>query len=554
MLKSLSIKNFAIIQDITIHFEKGMNILLGETGAGKSIIIDALGLLLGNRSDFDKIRNGEKKASIEGTFIIENESIKEYINGKYDLIEDDNLLVVTRTLEDGKSYCKINFHNVPQSVLKDVMESVVDIHSQHKDNSFFDEKRQLDYIDLYLEKNKNLEKEDFLSLKRDFANHFKKLNEEKEKLVSLNKKKDSLDDISYIEYQIQEIEKANLKENEIEEIEDELIKLNSLSKIYSSYLNFQENYSNASSNLYQAKRDLDSIHEDFLQEQIERFNNIYYELEDCYDAIKSEISSIEESKQRLEYLQSRKLELSPLKRKYGRTTQEIFDQYNKMKEDLDIHYNIDEMILSQEKIIQNEEKNCDELASLISQKRALSCRLLEKEMNLALKSLALNNSEFKIDMKETNLNKLGKDSISFLLRANVGSRFLPLRECASLGETSRINLAYKLVFNALNPVSTIVFDEIDTGISSSVGVLVSKRIKELSKNSQAIVITHLPQMAAAGDYTLFVSKSSDNTNTTTQVKVLSDEERVYEISKMLSGEEVDNLALENARNLIKNMK
>ena len=206
------------------------------------------------------------------------------------------------------------------------------------------------------------------------------------------------------------------------------------------------------------------------------------------------------------------------------------------------------------KIIQNEEKNCDELASLISQKRALSCRLLEKEMNLALKSLALNNSEFKIDMKETNLNKLGKDCISFLLRANVGSRFLPLRECASLGETSRINLAYKLVFNALNPVSTIVFDEIDTSISSSVGVLVSKRIKELSKNSQAIVITHLPQMAAAGDYTLFVSKSSDNTNTTTQVKVLSDEERVYEISKMLSGEEVDNLALENARNLIKNMK
>lgn len=554
MLKSLSIKNFAIIQDITIHFEKGMNILLGETGAGKSIIIDALGLLLGNRSDFDKIRNGEKKASIEGTFIIENESIKEYINGKYDLIEDDNLLVVTRTLEDGKSYCKINFHNVPQSVLKDVMESVVDIHSQHKDNSFFDEKKQLDYIDLYLEKNKNLEKEDFLSLKRDFANHFKKLNEEKEKLVSLNKKKDSLDDISYIEYQIQEIEKANLKENEIEEIEDELIKLNSLSKIYSSYQNFQENYSNASINLYQAKRDLDSIHEDFLQEQIERFNNIYYELEDCYDAIKSEISSIEESKQRLEYLQSRKLELSPLKRKYGRSTQEIFDQYNKMKEDLDIHYNIDEMILSQEKIIQNEEKNCDELASLISQKRALSCRLLEKEMNLALKSLALNNSEFKIDMKETNLNKLGKDSISFLLRANVGSRFLPLCECASLGETSRINLAYKLVFNALNPVSTIVFDEIDTGISSSVGVLVSKRIKELSKNSQVIVITHLPQMAAAGDYTLFVSKSSDNTNTTTQVKVLSDEERVYEISKMLSGEEVDNLALENARNLIKNMK
>lgn len=554
MLKNLTIKNFAIIQDININFEKGMNILLGETGAGKSIIIDALGLLLGNRSDYDKIRYGEKKAIIEGTFTIENQNIKEYINEKYELIEDDNILVVSRTLEEGKSYCKINFHNVPQSVLKDVMENIIDIHSQHKDNSFFDEKKQIDYIDLYLEKNKNLVNENFLNLKKEYNSQYKKLNEEKSKLNVLKQKKLSLDDVSYLEYQIQEIEKLNLKENEIEEIDEELLKLNSLAKIYSNYQNFKENYQNASSYLYQAKKDLGSIHEDFLSEQISRFDSLYYDLEDCFETIKSEISTIEDSQDRLEYLQNRKQELSLVKRKYGKSTKEILDQYHQMLEDLNTIKNIGELIVNQEKEIEKEEKICIDLAKQISEKRNMAIDLLEKEMNDTFTNLALNNALFKVNIEECPLYKNGQDKISFLLRANVGSKFLPLSQCASLGETSRINLAYKLVFNALDPVGTIIFDEIDTGISSNVGVLVSKRIKELSKISQTIVITHLPQMAAVGDYCLFVSKNSNDNQTSTNVKELSKEELIYEIARMISGENVNNISLEGAKNLIEEMK
>ncbi|MDD7735206.1 MAG: DNA repair protein RecN [Bacilli bacterium] len=554
MLKNLTIKNFAIIQDININFEKGMNILLGETGAGKSIIIDALGLLLGNRSDYDKIRYGEKKAIIEGTFTIENQNIKEYINEKYELIEDDNILVVSRTLEEGKSYCKINFHNVPQSVLKDVMENIIDIHSQHKDNSFFDEKKQIDYIDLYLEKNKNLVNENFLNLKKEYNSQYKKLNEEKSKLNVLKQKKLSLDDVSYLEYQIQEIEKLNLKENEIEEIDEELLKLNSLAKIYSNYQNFKENYQNASSYLYQAKKDLGSIHEDFLSEQISRFDSLYYDLEDCFETIKSEISTIEDSQDRLEYLQNRKQELSLVKRKYGKSTKEILDQYHQMLEDLNTIKNIGELIVNQEKEIEKEEKICIDLAKQISEKRNMAIELLEKEMNDTFTNLALNNALFKVNIEECPLYKNGQDKISFLLRANVGSKFLPLSQCASLGETSRINLAYKLVFNALDPVGTIIFDEIDTGISSNVGVLVSKRIKELSKISQTIVITHLPQMAAVGDYCLFVSKNSNDNQTSTNVKELSKEELIYEIARMISGENVNNISLEGAKNLIEEMK
>lgn len=554
MLKNLTIKNFAIIQDININFEKGMNILLGETGAGKSIIIDALGLLLGNRSDYDKIRYGEKKAIIEGTFTIENQNIKEYINEKYELIEDDNILVVSRTLEEGKSYCKINFHNVPQSVLKDVMENIIDIHSQHKDNSFFDEKKQIDYIDLYLEKNKNLVNENFLNLKKEYNSQYKKLNEEKSKLNVLKQKKLSLDDVSYLEYQIQEIEKLNLKENEIEEIDEELLKLNSLAKIYSNYQNFKENYQNASSYLYQAKKDLGSIHEDFLSEQISRFDSLYYDLEDCFETIKSEISTIEDSQDRLEYLQNRKQELSLVKRKYGKSTKEILDQYHQMLEDLNTIKNIGELIVNQEKEIEKEEKICIDLAKQISEKRNMAIELLEKEMNDTFTNLALNNALFKVNIEECPLYKNGQDKISFLLRANVGSKFLPLSQCASLGETSRINLAYKLVFNALDPVGTIIFDEIDTGISSNVGVLVSKKIKELSKISQTIVITHLPQMAAVGDYCLFVSKNSNDNQTSTNVKELSKEELIYEIARMISGENVNNISLEGAKNLIEEMK
>lgn len=553
MLDSLKIKNFAIIEDLNISFSKGMNILLGETGAGKSIIIDALGLLMGNRSDFDKIRNGEIKALVEGSFYIDNEVLKNKINAQYDFIEDDNLLVVSRTLESGKSICRVNYHLVSQSVLKQIMEDIIDIHSQHKNNSFFNEKEQIDFLDLYINKNHDLNSLNFNKTKKEYDEVYKSYIKETKILKELINKRKELEDIDYLSYQIQEIEKVNLKENEIEEIEDELIRLNSFEKIYEQYHAFEENYSQASNYLYQAKKDLNGIKDDKFAFQIERFESSYYELDDVFDSIKSLFNELEDAKERIEYLTKRKLELAPLRRKYGRSTTEILSFLNSAKETIDLAINFENTLSNQEKTIEELSKKAIAKGKELSMLRKEGAKDLEMNMLAQFKDLALNNASFKVEFNEDNINNKGIDQIKFLLQANVGSKFLSLSQSASLGETSRINLAFKVVFNNLNPVETIIFDEIDTGISSQIGVLTAKKIKQISGLCQSIVITHLPQMAAICDHCYFVSKESNDITTKTKIKKLTKDELITEIAKMISGQECNNISYQAAKELVENM-
>ena len=551
MILSLNIKNFAIIEDISINFKDGMNILLGETGAGKSIIIDAISILMGSRSDFDKIRNGETKAIVEGTFVINNQNTKELINDKYSLNEDDNILVVSRTLENAKSICRVNYRVMPQSALKEIMEHIIDVHSQHKNNSFFDDKQQIDFIDLYLKKNKQ---DEYCSIYNKYSTLYSNYQKELRHLEDLKEKQKSFDDVDYLLFQIQEIEKHNLKENEIEEIEDELIRLNSFEKTYNFYKNFEENYQNASQYLYQAKKDLSHISDDIFEKETSKFDELYYELEDTVDNIKSIFSSLENSRDRIDYLTSRKLELAPLRRKYGRSTEEILSAYNQMKEDYDLVNNFDDVINKQEKFIDSILKDLLKVASELTSFRRAAGEELEIKMNSEFKSLSLDNALFKVNIDQINPNNKGCDNVKFLFQANLGSKFLSLGQSASLGETSRINLAYKLVFNKLNPVETIIFDEIDTGISSKVAVLVARKIKELSSTTQSIIISHLPQMVAAGDNALYVSKKNENNVTKTVIKELDEQQIVEEISKMISGDELNNNSYQAAKDLIQNMR
>lgn len=551
MILSLNIKNFAIIEDISINFKDGMNILLGETGAGKSIIIDAISLLMGSRSDFDKIRNGETKAIVEGTFVINNQNTKDLINDKYSLIEDDNILVVSRTLENAKSICRVNYRVMPQSALKEIMEHIIDVHSQHKNNSFFDDKQQIDFIDLYLKKNKQ---DEYCSIYNKYSTLYSNYQKELKHLEDLIEKQKRFDDVDYLLFQILEIEKHNLKENEIEDIEDELIRLNSFEKTYNFYRNFEENYQNASQYLYQAKKDLSHISDDIFEKETSRFDELYYELEDTVDNIKSIFSSLENSRERIDYLTSRKLELAPLRRKYGRSTEEILSAYNQMKENYDLVNNFGDVINKQEKLIDSILKDLLKVGSELTSFRRAAGDELEIKMNSEFKSLSLDNALFKVNIDEINPNNKGCDNVKFLFQANLGSKFLSLGQSASLGETSRINLAYKLVFNKLNPVETIIFDEIDTGISSKVAVLVARKIKELSTTTQSIIISHLPQMVAAGDNALYVSKKNENNVTKTVIKELDEQQIVEEISKMISGDELNNNSYQAAKDLIQNMR
>ena len=551
MILNLSIKNFAIIEDININFKEGMNILLGETGAGKSIIIDAISLLMGSRSDFDKIRNGESKAIVEGTFLINNPETKKLINDKYSLIEDDDVLVVSRTLESAKSICRVNYRIVPQNALKEIMENIVDIHSQHKNNSFFDDKKQIDFLDLFIKKNGN---QTFVQLQDEYNKLFSNYLKENNLLDEMIEKQKTFTDLDYLTFQIEEIEKLNLKENEIEEIENELIQLNSFEKIYTSYSNFQTNYQEASSFLYQAKKDLAHINNDLFEKETSRFEELYYELEDTVESMKTIFSNLENSKERIDYLTERKLSLAPLRRKYGRSSLEIINAYNDMKKDLDLIINFDDNIARQSKLIDKIRNELTTIGNEISSLRGEASYELEKLMNEQFKSLSLNDALFKVKIERNDLNIKGIDTINFLFRANLGSKFLSLGQSASLGETSRINLAYKLVFNKLNPVETIIFDEIDTGISSNVAVLVARKIRELSKNTQSIIISHLPQMVASADYALYVSKINENNITKTKIRNLNQNEVVEEISKMISGDQCNTNTYQAAKDLIFDMR
>lgn len=552
MIKHIKIINFALIENIDIDFENGMNILLGETGAGKSIIIEAISLLQGNRAEYEKIRFGEIRALIEGKFLIENNVINDYLKNLN--IDINNFLIkITRVLEKNKSICKINDINISQTQLKQLMDIIIDIHSQHKDNSFFDEQLQIRYLDQYILKN-NTYNSDFKDLIKNYKDGFVEYQKQKSELNQLINKKSSSENIDYLIYQIQEIEKYNLKENELEEIDEELNKLNNFSKIYDNFKNFQENYKIASNYLYAAKRDLASINGDSFEDVSSRFDDAYYELEDVYETLEKEFNNYESSLERYEYLNQRKMELNPLKRKYGHSSEDIINAYRQFQDELNILENIDYLIESLNNKLKLNYDHLIDVANQIHDIRLIAKSNLELDMNENFQDLALTNALFKVELTTNELNENGIDNVKFLLRANLGQNFLGLKDSASLGETSRINLAYKLVFNKLKPVSTIIFDEIDTGISSNVALLVSKKIKLLSKSCQTIVITHLPQMVAAGENVILVNKIVENGNTKTRVQTLNNEQKIKEISKMISGNSINEVTIKAAEDLIDTFK
>lgn len=561
MLEHLVIKNFAIIEDIEVSFKDGMNCIVGETGAGKSIIIDALSLLKGEKSKFDKIRNGESRAFIEGSFYINDTSLINEINLEYDnLIEEDHLLHVSRTLDiSNRSITRINYRNVPLSVLKKIMEQIIDIHSQHKDNSFFDERKQINFVDSYSFRLNNPDIQNINDLycgdiQFVYSTHYNQYISEKKKLQELLDRQSSFEDLELLTYQFNELERANVQENEIEDIEIELKNLESFEELSNAMDNFESNYSQISSLMYASRKALQSLKSDLFSSESEKFNDLYYELEDLHDEVINKYNHLSNNQARLEELRERKSLLYGLRRKYGRTTSDILNYFKSIKEEIDLINNFDYIIANQKKSIEILEKELNNVAKDISQIRKITAKCLEEEINKQLHDLLLDNSDFKIEINQTELNKNGYDAIIFKLRANAGGKYLSLQSTASLGETSRINLALKTVLNALNPVGTIIFDEIDTGISGKVATKVSKKIYEISKVSQTLVITHLPQVSARGDHHYFVSKYVENNLTKTKIDELNNDEVTNNIAYMMTGEAPTSESIALAKQLIESIK
>lgn len=545
MLSKLVIKNFAIIEDLEVDFPSGFIALTGETGAGKSIIIDALSLLMGERSSFDKIRFNEQKAFIEGVFYIKNDKIKKQIES---LIDDnvDEELILSRTLDiNGKSQAKINMHNVPLTVLKNVTSLILDIHSQQKDNNYLKEENQINLLDSFSELLLSKDEKDIFN---EFNKSYKDYLETKSKLQNLKNKQLDLGSIDYLKFQDEELNKVNIQENEMENLEQERNSLMNFSKQSEKIAEFLSIYEEVSSSLYKAKKTLSYIDDE--DKLSEKFNDLYFQMDDIYQTINDKFESQKEQLIRLDEINERLFLLHSLRKKYGYTSQDIIARHKEIKQNIDDLINYEDNILKLENELNTKRINSTSIAKKISNIRNKYAENLQNEVNKQLKDLYLENAEFKVDITPIELNNRGIDKVIFLLKANVGQNFISLEKTASLGETSRLNLALKTVFNKINQMETIIFDEIDIGVSGRVGNAISLKMKEISLNSQVIAISHLVQVASKADYQYLVSKYIKNNKTYSVINLLTKEERIKEIAKMMFGE-ITEISLKSAEDLLK---
>ena len=552
MLSELRISNFALIDDLDVSFSSKMNVLLGETGAGKSLLVDAISLLSGKRADFGKLKDESKKALIEGTFTFSEDFIRthkeleEYIEG--------NSLTITRVLLPSKSaIARINGETISLSSLRKIAEQIIDIHSQQDSSLLYDEKNYLSLLDSYKSSTSNLNK-----VKEEYSKAFKEIKElqkEKEEFITSN----NISDKDYLEFQVKEIQKFDIKENEIEDLNEELMSLESFEQIENTYSELEDTISPNSSITFsdlisKIRRILIGFNNSSLEEQAKKLSSSLEEVEENILILSQKYENLDFSPKRIDEINQRLFSLTSLQRKYGKSTSDILEALKRMVKALEDLNSYDDKL----KEFELKEKELDSkikvLASKLTLKRKDLASSLEKEVNSELESLGLLSGGFKIEVLETQISSSGQDNVSFKICMNKGSKFISLKEAASGGENSRLNLALKSVFNKLKPYDTLIFDEIDTGVSGAIASKVANKIHELSSFSSIIVITHLPQVVARGDSHYFASKQTNQNTTTSSLEKIEGERVVIEVAKMLSGDELNNSAIQAARELISSYK
>ncbi len=535
MLANLRIENFAIIEDIDINFSKGMNVLMGETGAGKSIIIDALDLLSGGRSTFSKLRDDSKKAFIEGRFVFEddfvekNEEIKEYLEG--------NELVISRVLFPNKtSSCRINGLTTSLSNVQKIMKKVIDIHSQGDNSLLLDERNYLSLLDNYLEE------KCYDELKDKVSANYKKINL-KRKEIEDYKKETNLVDEDYLRYQVEEISRFNLKENEIEDLNEELYSLDEYSKINDSFKAFKDFYYgnnsiSVDSFLSSLKGFLTPLNKSLLENEASKAIESIYELENNLDEMFSKYDKLDFSEERIDEINRRLYELSGLQHKFGKRTSDILARYEDYKTKLDnisnYQENLDRLENELEALRDETMKDSIKLSSL-REKRSTK---LIKAINDELNDLGIKEGGFSISLERKELSASGIDQVNFMISLNKGMKFVSLKEAASGGENSRLMLALKTVFNKINPYDVMIFDEIDVGIGGRTAQKVAEKMSILSRHHQVICITHLSQIAAMADAHYLIEKNVEKEKTITSIRLLSKEEEIEELARMIGGAKI----------------
>ncbi len=547
MIKQISIKNFAIIDDLVIDFQPGYNVFTGETGAGKSIIIEALGLLIGARADSTMVRHGTNKAIIEGVFELNSAIIAKFELA--DVVEDD-LLIITKELDsNGKSICKINGHITTISNIKKITINILDIHSQQDNQYLLNKAYHLNLIDAFAGQNIAQEKQEYAEC---YANYITN-KQELEELQLIQYNQDLLD---LMKYQFEEIENAQIGIDEVEKLEVEQKRIQDYAKI-SDHINEINEALNgekgALSSLYIVKKSFESMNNDPLfVKHLAAIDDLYFQLEDFSSSIKNDFAELNYDEYQINKIQERIFLINKLKRKYGNTTQAISTKQEELARHIEKMEHQAQRIVELTTAMASLRQKVLEKGILLDQKRNSCCQQLIVQIKHHLKELFLKNAEFGLivtPLKEP--NGTGISEYEFSASLNPGTPLRPLIKIASGGEMSRLMLGLKIIFNTLYGVSTSIFDEIDVGVSGKVSRAVGLKMYELAASMQVLCITHSPQVASIGHYQYLVEKVIKNNNTYTNVRLLNENERIIEIAKMLSGGSTPTkAAIQNAKELL----
>ena len=551
MLLELNIENFAIIENMKIEFESGLNVLTGETGSGKSIIIDSLGLVLGQRANKDIIKKGKDRAFIEAVFSSYDEETKDLLL-EYGIDSGDLVVVSKEIREKGPSITRVNNRTVTSQILSKISSHLIDIFAQHESISLMDNKNQLKLIDDFSGKGQRQLLDDL----KELVEEINSLKNEYNEKSNMEQNKDR--EIDLLEYQIKEIEDAGLSDYDDEELYEDFNALNNMTdtliKLSEAKSLINEGYETSSledtlDRVIANVVDVTSYNKD-LKEVEENLEDIRFRISDIAKDLDRYINTSEIDEERLQFLKERIDLVNNLKLKYGNNVKAINIFFDEISERLRFLQNFEDNLTKLLKKIKEKEKETLILAEKISQNRKKTARILEKKVEEEINKLNIKDAKFKIDIKEKDLSFDGIDKIEFLIAPNLGQDLMPMAKVASGGEMSRIMLGFKSIIAEKDNIPTLVFDEIDMGISGKTAQIVGNKIKEVSKDRQVIVISHLPQIVALADTHFAIKKDVVNNSTISTIDKLSYDERVNEVARLIGGMNISEIAIETAKEMI----
>lgn len=544
MLTQLRIENFAIIEGLQIDFQDQMSVLTGETGAGKSIIIDAISILTGQRTSNEIIRYGMDYAYIEGVFTLEAQHPATQIlieNG----IESDEMLILSRRIgQNGKSICRANGKAITVNILRELGNVLIDIHSQHETQYLLQAKNHLRLLDQFV---------DFDNLDQTYRQAYRQYSDAKQALEQEKQRVVTSEQLDLYQYQLEELQQAQVAPDELERLEQQHREFAHADQIRTTLTQSVEQLTTMEHailpGLYQIKKQIEGLQRYTSQydQYSEQLTNLYYELDECVSGLVHESQQFDSQTQSLQEIEQRMSLIYQFQRKYGQDLA-AYEQF--LIQEIERIQNYDDYIQKLEQQFSQAEAAAQTLADQLTVLRHEQADQLAKAIELQLQELQMPHAQFAIQIVPQGLQISGQDQVEFLLTTNQGEPLRPLAKIASGGELSRIMLGMKVIFAKKQPIQTMIFDEADTGVSGAVAQAIAQKMAMLAEELQVFCITHLPQVAAISQHHLYVSKTPTQTHVKTEVKRLLPEQRIEALAQMLAGEQLTETALQHARQLL----